>query len=84
MRTGQEEQYYVGFWNIYGHNPRDLEYRFQRTVPIHVSPHSPNRVYHASQYVHVTENGAALANHLAGPDRLHPRNPGGLRRSDHA
>ncbi len=57
MRTGQEEQYYVGFWNIYGHNPKDLEYRFQRTVPIHVSPHDPNRVYHASQYVHVTENG---------------------------
>ncbi len=56
-RTGQEEQYYVGFWNIYGHNPKDLGYRFQRTVPIHVSPHDPNRVYHASQYVHVTENG---------------------------
>ena len=57
MRTGQEEQYYVGFWNIYGHNPKDLQYRFQRTVPIHVSPHEANRVYHASQYVHVTENG---------------------------
>ena len=56
-RTGQEEQYYVGFWNIYGHNPKDLEYRFQRTVPIHVSPHDPARVYHASQYVHVTEDG---------------------------
>ena len=56
-RTGQEEQYYVGFWNIYGHNPKDLEYRFQRTVPIHVSPHDPSRVYHASQYVHVTEDG---------------------------
>ena len=57
MRTGQEEQYYVGFWNIYGHNPKDLRYRFQRTVPIHVSPHDPMRVYHGSQYVHVTENG---------------------------
>ncbi len=56
-RTGQEEQYYVGFWNLYGHNPRDLRFRFQRTVPIHVSPHDPNKVYHASQYVHVTENG---------------------------
>jgi len=57
MRTGQEEQYYVGFANLYGHNPKDLQYRFQRTVPIHVSPHSPNRVFHASQYVHVTEDG---------------------------
>ncbi len=56
-RTGQEQQYYVGFANLYGHNPRDLEFRFQRVVPIHVSPHDPNRVYHGSQYVHVTTNG---------------------------
>ena len=56
-RTGQEQQNYVGFWNIYGHNPKDLQFRFQRVAPIHVSPHDPNRVYHTSQYVHVTENG---------------------------
>ncbi|MFQ5789225.1 MAG: WD40/YVTN/BNR-like repeat-containing protein [Acidobacteriota bacterium] len=56
-RTGQEQQFYVGFWNLYGHNPRDLAYRFQRVSPIHVSPHDPNRVYHTSQYVHVTEDG---------------------------
>ena len=56
-RTGQERQYYVGFWNLYGHNPKDLQFRFQRVSPIHVSPHDPNRVYHTSQYVHVTENG---------------------------
>ncbi len=56
-RTGQEQQHYVGFWNIYGHNPKDLQFRFQRVAPIHVSPHDPNRVYHTSQYVHVTENG---------------------------
>ncbi len=59
-RTGQEKQYYVGFGNLYGHNPRDLEYRFQRVVPIHVSPHDPNKVYHGSQYVHVTTNGGQL------------------------
>ena len=56
-RTGQEQQYYVGFWNIYGHNPKDLAYRFQRVSPIHVSPHDPDRVYHTSQFVHVTEDG---------------------------
>ncbi len=56
-RTGQEQQYYVGFWNLYGHNPKDLQFRFQRVAPIHVSPHDPNRVYHTSQYVHATENG---------------------------
>lgn len=53
-RTGQEKQYYVGATNIYGHNPKDLKFRFQRTVPVHVSPHNPNVVYHGSQYVHKT------------------------------
>jgi len=52
--TGQEKQYYVGAANIYGHNPSDLKYRFQRVSPIHVSPHDPNVVYHASQYLHKT------------------------------
>ena len=37
--TGQEKQYYVGASNMYGHNPKDLKYRFQRVSPIHVSPH---------------------------------------------
>ena len=56
-RTGQEQQYYVGFWNLYGRNPKDLPYRFQRVAPVHVSPHSSTRVYHGSQYVHVTDDG---------------------------
>ncbi|HSF19718.1 MAG TPA: hypothetical protein VLK65_29625 [Vicinamibacteria bacterium] len=66
-RTGQEQQYYVGFQNLYGHNPKDLKYRFQRVSPIHVSPHDPNRVYHTSQYVHVTGNGG-LEWHTISPD----------------
>jgi photosystem II stability/assembly factor-like uncharacterized protein len=56
-RTGQEQHYYVGFENLYGHNPKDLAFRFQRVAPIHVSPHDPDKVYHTSQYVHVTKNG---------------------------
>ncbi|MBN2245415.1 MAG: hypothetical protein JW755_06190 [Candidatus Aminicenantes bacterium] len=52
--TGQEKQYYVGAANIYGHNPKDLKFRFQRVSPIHVSPHDPDVVYHASQYLHKT------------------------------
>ena len=52
--TGQEMQYYVGASNMYGHNPRDLKFRFQRVSPIHVSPHNPDVVYHASQYLHKT------------------------------
>lgn len=53
-RTGQSRQYYVGAANMYGHNPRDLTYRFQRVSPIHVSPHNPDVVYHTSQFVHRT------------------------------
>jgi hypothetical protein len=53
-RIGTEKGYYVGATNIYGHNPSDLKYRFQRVSPIHVSPHNPDVVYHGSQYVHRT------------------------------
>ena len=53
-RTGQEMQYYVGASNMYGHNPKDLKFRFQRVSPIHVSPHNPDVIYHTSQYVHKT------------------------------
>ncbi len=56
-RTGQEQQYYVGFENLYGTNPKELKYRFQRVAPVAVSPHDPDRVYHGSQFVHVSEDG---------------------------
>lgn len=55
-KTGQEQHYDVGVRNMYGHNPADLKYRFQRVSPIHVSPHDPNVVYHCSQFVHRTTN----------------------------
>lgn len=53
-RIGTEKGYYIGATNIYGHNPRDLKYRFQRVAPIHVSPHNADVVYMGSQYVHRT------------------------------
>lgn len=53
-KTGQEQNYFVGAGNIYGHKPNDLKFRFQRVSPIHVSPHNPKIVYHASQYLHRT------------------------------
>ena len=53
-KSGQELRYDVGARNMYGHNPKDLKYRFQRVSPIHVSPHDSKKVYHTSQYVHVT------------------------------
>ena len=52
--TGTEKSYYVGASNMYGHNPRDLKFRFQRVSPIHISPHDSQVIYHCSQYVHRT------------------------------
>ncbi len=57
--TGSEKQYYVGAANMYGHNPADLKYRFQRVSPIYISPHNPDVVYHASQYLHKTIDDGA-------------------------
>lgn len=54
--SGQTVEYSVGAANMYGHNPADLKYRFQRVSPIVVSPHDPNTVYHASQYLHRTRD----------------------------
>ncbi len=53
-KTGQEQQYYVGAVDLYGRNPRELPFRFQRVVPIEVSPHNPDVIYHGSQFVHRT------------------------------
>lgn len=55
--TGIEQQYYVGAEDLYGANPADLMYRFQRVSPIEISPHDPNKVYHGSQFVHMTLDG---------------------------
>lgn len=55
-RTGQDQNYWVGAETLYGANPKDLQNRFQRVVPIAVSPHETNTVYHASQYLHRTRD----------------------------
>ena len=52
--TGQETRYDVGAYFMYGHDPKELPYRFQRVSPIYVSPHNPEVVYHTSQFVHKT------------------------------
>lgn len=55
--TGQIQGHYVGAQYLYGTNPADLKYRFQRTTPVEISPHDPDVVYHGSQYVHRTLDG---------------------------
>lgn len=56
-RTGYQQNYYVGAESLYGNHPDDITYRFQRVVPIEVSPHNPDVVYYGSQFVHKTVNG---------------------------
>ena len=52
FETGQTASYWVHPQNRYGHNPKDILYRFQRVSPMEVSPHNPKVLYHASHVVH--------------------------------
>jgi len=54
--TGQEKHYWVYPQNRYGHNPKDMKYRFVRQSPVEVSPHDPKVVYHGSQFLHRTRD----------------------------
>ncbi|MGB4974506.1 MAG: hypothetical protein WBO32_17705, partial [Cyclobacteriaceae bacterium] len=65
-RSGQERQYHVGAMNIYGHNPKDLKYRFQRVSPIYVSSHNPDVVYHGSQFLHKTTDDGVTWETISG------------------
>lgn len=51
LRTGQTGERSVGTRDMYGHNTKDLKYRFQRVAPLFVSQHDPDVIYHASQFV---------------------------------
>ncbi|MFU8852758.1 hypothetical protein ACNAW0_17485 [Micromonospora sp. SL1-18] len=59
FNTGQERNYWVGAYSMYGHAPSDLPNRFQRTSPIEISPHDPGTVYFGSQYLYRTTNDGA-------------------------
>jgi photosystem II stability/assembly factor-like uncharacterized protein len=52
FETGQTASYWVYPQNRYGHNPKDIHYRFQRVSPIEISPHNPRVIYHCSHVVH--------------------------------
>jgi photosystem II stability/assembly factor-like uncharacterized protein len=56
LETGQVASYWVHPQNRYGHNPREIKYRFQRVSPLEVSPHDPRVVYHASHVVHRSDD----------------------------
>ncbi len=51
-RTDQEREIMVYPQLAVGQAAADLRYRFQWNAPLRISPHDPNVLYHASQYVH--------------------------------
>lgn len=68
--------------------PGDLRYRFQWVAPIVVSPHDPETVYHASQYVHRTRDGGmtweTISPDLSWNDPATQRFPGGPIHADNS
>ncbi len=48
----------VSVWpdNPMGHGAEDMKYRFQWNFPIFFSPHDPNKLYTASNHLHVSTN----------------------------
>ena len=48
----------ISVWpdNPMGHGAEDLKYRFQWNFPIFFSPHDPDKLYTASNHLHVTTN----------------------------
>ncbi len=57
LRTGVEQQYWVGGQSLYGMPNKDLVYRFQRVSPMATSPHDSRIVYYGSQYLHRSLDG---------------------------
>jgi photosystem II stability/assembly factor-like uncharacterized protein len=58
LRTNRnEQQYWIGSESLYGANPKDLRFRFQRVAPLEVHPTEPNTIYYGSQHVHRSKDG---------------------------
>ena len=56
LKTGVEQNYWIGAQSLYGNPASDLIYRFQRVSPMATSPFDPNIVYYGSQYLHRTRD----------------------------
>lgn len=68
--------------------PGELRYRFQWVAPIVMSPHDPETVYHASQFVHRTRDGGmtweTISPDLSWNDPAVQGFPGGPIRADNS
>lgn len=65
-RTGERRGINVWPDNPMGHGAEDLKYRFQWNYPIFFSPHDPNKLYCASNYLHVTTNEGQSWSNISG------------------
>ncbi len=69
--TGEERDVSVWLNNYDGYAASDVPYRFQWTFPIVFSPHDPNTLYVASQYVHRSQDGGASWKRISPDLTLH-------------
>ncbi|MCB0546441.1 MAG: glycosyl hydrolase [Phaeodactylibacter sp.] len=56
-RTGESQGINVWPDNPMGHGAEGMQYRFQWNFPIFFSPHHPDKLYAASNHLHVSNNG---------------------------
>jgi hypothetical protein len=71
--TGQEQHYWIYPQNRYGHDPDHIRERFPRQSVVHVSPHDPKTVYHASHRVYRTTDDGVTWTRIS--DDLTARDP---------
>ncbi|UAK23223.1 sialidase family protein [Sphingomonas nostoxanthinifaciens] len=55
--NNNEQRYWIGGESLYGSEPTNLTYRFQRVAPMEISPVDPETVYYGSQYLHRSRDG---------------------------
>lgn len=56
-RSEEERDINVWPWTPVGHGVEDMKYRFQWNFPVFISPHDNNKLYVASNHLHVSSNG---------------------------
>lgn len=70
--NNNEQRYWVGSQSLYGNEPTNLIYRFQRVAPMEISPFEPNTVYYGSQYLHRTRDGGVTWETISPDLTAHP------------
>ncbi len=81
-KTGQARDVRVWPEAGYGWAPAEMKYRWNWTFPIAFSPHTKNRVYVGSQFVHKSDDDGqswqVISSDLTLNDKSHQQNSGGI------